>query len=158
MSRDCQEVIPGLYIGHLWCATDGASLTRKRIRHVVDVSARVYEPPPGTNVLRIPIPDEPWFDIRTVFGMTNAFIARSLRMGEPVLVHCLMGISRSASVVIAYLLAFHHLSLDQSLALLRSKRSICNPNPGFIRFLKAYETELQQYRARNNIAQNRLPA
>lgn len=54
--------------------------------------------------------------------------------GVCVLVHCRMGISRSASVVLAYLLKHHrHLcpTLRDSITFLRTRRFCINPNRGF---------------------------
>lgn len=146
-SNECQEVVPGLYIGHIGSAKDAAVLNRYNITRVVDVSAQpAYEPPPGVTVLRIPIPDIATFDIRRILGLTNAFIAQSLLNGHSVLVHCHWGISRSASVILAYLMAFRKLSLQASLQLLSSKRWVINPNQGFRRYLLAYEHELEGFR------------
>jgi atypical dual specificity phosphatase len=146
-SNDCQEVVRGLYIGHIGTAKDPLALAKYGITRVVDVSAQPYDPPPGVTVLRLPIPDVSTYDIRQIFGLTNAFIVDALRDGCNVLVHCHWGISRSATVVLAFLLAFHHhLTLEQSLILLQSKRSVINPNQGFRRMLALYEQELVLYR------------
>lgn len=145
-SSECQEVVPNLYIGHIGCATDAGVLGRRRITRIVDVSGRPYEVPPGVEALRLNVPDIPTFDIRQIFGETNDFISRSIAEGQGVLVHCHWGVSRSASVVLAYLMAFHHLTLEQSLALVRNKRSVVQPNLGFMYFLTLYQRELELYR------------
>ena len=54
-----------------------------------------------------------------------------------VLVHCQMGISRSATVVLAYLINNHH-SLYDATMLILNKREIL-PNDGFIRQLIKFE-------------------
>lgn len=149
-SNDCQEVVAGLYIGHVDSATDAGCLARNGITHVVDVSGRFYAPPPGITLLRLPVPDVPEFDIRQIFGRTNSFIADAIRSGNRVLVHCAWGKSRSAAVILAYLMAYHRMSLDDSLALLKSKRSVVQPNSGFMKFLKMYELELDTYRKTNS--------
>ena len=43
-----------------------------------------------------------------------------------------MGKSRSATVVIAYMMQKHHMSPDEALAQLRESRSVCEPNSGFM--------------------------
>ncbi len=44
-----------------------------------------------------------------------------------VLIHCYMGASRSASVVIYYLMRRHGYTFDDALEFLRNKRSVVNP-------------------------------
>ncbi len=54
------------------------------------------------------------------------------------LVHCKMGVSRSASTVIAYAMKQQHWPLDVALAYVRDRRSIIKPNEGFMKQLQTY--------------------
>jgi hypothetical protein len=54
-------------------------------------------------------------------------------------VHCAGGVSRSATVVLGYLMARHGLSFDQSLTHLRRVRPWVNPNAGFVLQLQEWE-------------------
>jgi len=56
-----------------------------------------------------------------------------------VLVHCLAGMSRSATIVIAYLLATTPMTAQEATEFVRSKRSIIRPNYGFAIQLEEYE-------------------
>jgi dual specificity phosphatase 12 len=49
-----------------------------------------------------------------------------------------MGKSRSATVVIAYLMQEHNISPSEALSHLRQARSICEPNEGFMKQLELY--------------------
>jgi atypical dual specificity phosphatase len=60
-----------------------------------------------------------------------------------VLVHCTAGISRSASIVIAYLIKEHNMSYQQALAYVKSRRPIVKPNDAFEDQLIAVSTSLQ---------------
>ena len=75
------------------------------------------------------------------------FIQDGIGIGS-VLVHCQLGMSRSASAVIAYMMVHEHLSFwDALLMTLRGRKSV-NPNPGFCRQLLALERckgDLSQY-------------
>ena len=57
-------------------------------------------------------------------------------------VHCLMGISRSATVVCAYLVATTGMTPDEALAAVRAKRGIVSPNVGFLLQLEEYATQV----------------
>jgi protein-tyrosine phosphatase len=82
------------------------------------------------------IADESSVNIRKYFNATYDFIDAG-----PTLVHCAMGISRSVSMVIAYLIRKRKMTLEQALQFVRSKRSIIRPNVGFMEQLKAFEEE-----------------
>ncbi len=58
-------------------------------------------------------------------------------------VHCFMGISRSATIVCAYLIATMRLTPHEALAAVREKRGIVSPNMGFLRQLEEYAIQLR---------------
>ena len=61
--------------------------------------------------------------------------------GKNILVHCIQGISRSVSIVLAYLM-YKGRTLKESYDLVREKRSVSRPNPSFVKELLAYELTL----------------
>ena len=63
-----------------------------------------------------------------------------------VLVHCLQGISRSTTILTAYLIVHLGYTLDQSLEIIRRARPQANPNRHFLRSLKSLESEIQTHR------------
>ncbi len=75
--------------------------------------------------------------IRDHFDSAHDFILRG-----PTLVHCYAGISRSATLVLSYLIKYYNFSLDSALEHCRKRRPIINPNAGFIDQLAAYEKEM----------------
>lgn len=80
-------------------------------------------------------------DIVRIARIAVRYIVDSIRERRPVLVHCMAGISRSAAIVIAYLMATEQLDFDAALAKLREKRPIVNPNQGFCAQLRAFTLE-----------------
>ena len=59
--------------------------------------------------------------------------------GVKVLVHCKKGISRSASVVVAYIMKEKCYDLDEALRYVRTHRSTIRPNPAFLQQLIIYQ-------------------
>uniref|UniRef100_A0A3B3B6K6 Dual specificity protein phosphatase n=1 Tax=Oryzias melastigma TaxID=30732 RepID=A0A3B3B6K6_ORYME len=66
-----------------------------------------------------------------------------------VFVHCAVGVSRSAALVLAYLMIHHQLSLLSSIRCVQQKRWIF-PNRGFLRQLLDLDQKLLEERLINN--------
>ncbi|KAK2875950.1 hypothetical protein FQN49_001492 [Arthroderma sp. PD_2] len=74
------------------------------------------------------------------FPQAVRFIQAAIADGGAVLVHCGLGVSRSATIVIAYMLyhARSKLTPGGALFVLRSSRPGCQPNPGLTKLLALY--------------------
>ncbi len=95
-----------LYHGDLGHASNIGLLNQLGIRHIVNVcdcslDQMITE---KFNVLWINVNDELQADIKKYFDETNQFLYNCKEKNEKVLVHCQMGISRSSSIVLAYLM------------------------------------------------------
>jgi hypothetical protein len=86
----------------------------------------------------IEIDDSESADIFQHFDSATEFIHN--QKGE-VLVHCAQGMSRSASICIAYLIRYVGLNLEQAMAVCKIARPIVQPNAGFMEALKRYENK-----------------
>ena len=64
------------------------------------------------------------------------FISESQKNNTKILIHCVSGISRSASIVIAYMMAKYKMNYDQAFSYVKTKREIIHPNANFIEQLK----------------------
>lgn len=69
----------------------------------------------------LPIDDDEDADISSKFSMCNEFIKVNLATTN-VLVHCLAGISRSATVTIAYIMSEMNMSFSEAFALVKKQR------------------------------------
>lgn len=90
---------------------------------------------------QVPVQDVRSADILTYLEGTTTFINNMMKEGS-VLVHCEQGMSRSATVVMAYLMTLQHMTREQSYLLCKAKRPMTNPNEGFWRQLEEYEKQL----------------
>uniref|UniRef100_A0A667Y0G2 Dual specificity protein phosphatase n=1 Tax=Myripristis murdjan TaxID=586833 RepID=A0A667Y0G2_9TELE len=82
------------------------------------------------------------------FGLWQLGITHVLNAAHgKVFVHCAVGVSRSAALVLAYLMIHHHLSLLSAVHSVQKKRWIF-PNRGFLRQLITLDQKLQEERAR----------
>jgi len=93
---------------------------------------------------QIHIEDNPFAELAAHLPSSTAFIREALRDPEAkVLVHCVQGISRSATVVCAFLMAFYGWAPTKAVAFVKGKRWIAEPNFGFVAQLHEYEKTLQ---------------
>ncbi|XP_029405059.2 dual specificity protein phosphatase 19 [Bactrocera dorsalis] len=74
--------------------------------------------------------------LERVIPSANQFIVDAALSRGRVLVHCNAGVSRAASIVIAYLILVCGMPFDVAYALVKSKRECIQPNIGFIKQLK----------------------
>jgi hypothetical protein len=95
-----------LYHGDIGHARNMNLLMNLGIRHIVNTcdSPLETEITKNFNVLWISIVDDLRTNINHYFQQTNDFLISCKQKNEKVLVHCQMGVSRSSSVVLAYLM------------------------------------------------------
>ncbi|CDO69767.1 hypothetical protein BN946_scf184766.g12 [Trametes cinnabarina] len=133
------EITSRLYLSGLYTAVDEEQLITMGVTHIVSViEHRPRYPRTLTRLktLHIPVEDNERADILQHLDVTTAFIQSALEnRHNTVLVHCAMGISRSPTVVCAYLIAQKSMSPREALEFVASRRQIVSPNPGFRRQL-----------------------
>jgi len=86
--------------------------------------------------------DVPQTNISIHFNDVADFIDLALDAGGKVLVNCEMGMSRSSTCVLAYLMLRHHMSADEALSMVRKHRFV-RPNRGFLRQLDELDNQLK---------------
>ncbi|XP_053306507.1 dual specificity protein phosphatase 13-like [Spea bombifrons] len=145
------EVWPNLYLGDLVIANNRYELWKMGITHVLNAAhgGRFSEGNCdfyGSTITYhgVPACDVPHFDMTKYFHSASEFIHRALTTdGAKLLVHCVVGVSRSATLVLAYLMIHHHLSLKGAIKKVQENRWI-SPNPGFLRQLLDLDEELRR--------------
>jgi len=156
--EDAHEIMPGLWLGSEAAARGAGFLRARGIRAVVNVAVD-SEPLPeaarraaGVDFLRwVKIVDLPGADNRRGVDEGLAAVAEALAhvsaagagAGGAVLVHCIAGVSRSSTVVIAHLMRDRGMSLLDAASLVKQRRKVVLPNVGFFRVLMELERELR---------------
>jgi hypothetical protein len=72
-----------------------------------------------------------------------------LKLNE--IVHCKMGVSRSASVVTAYIMKELGFDYERAFAYVKQRRACVNPNESFRSQLRTYESILQAHKAKYSL-------
>ncbi|XP_016105662.1 serine/threonine/tyrosine-interacting protein A [Sinocyclocheilus grahami] len=147
MRREMQEILPGLFLGPYSAAMKSklSMLEKQGITHIVcvrqDIEANFIKPnfPHKFRYLVLDIADNPVENIIRYFPMTKEFIDGCLETGGKVLVHGNAGISRSAALVIAYLMETFGVKYRDAFSHVQERRFCINPNVGFVHQLQEYE-------------------
>lgn len=123
------------------CGPQPRSSQLKRVEHIVPSSACVLTvdtrrlPSTLTKKLAdykfVRSQDDASADLLTYFDEVHAFIARALSNDRNVIVHCNAGVSRSSTLICAYLMKSRGLDLQQALALIQRLKSDVMPNENF---------------------------
>ncbi|XP_069469618.1 dual specificity protein phosphatase 22 isoform X2 [Ambystoma mexicanum] len=101
----------------------------------------------GLKYLCIPASDSPSQNLIRHFKESTTFIHECRLRGEGCLVHCLAGVSRSVTLVVAYVMTITDLGWEDALSAVRAARSCANPNTGFQKQLQDFEKDnVDQFR------------
>lgn len=141
------EIFPRLFLSDMYTATDPLIIEELGITHVLSVvDDPWYRYSPTIKHMALVVDDHPTANIESHLDACVAWIKEALNGHEDakVMVHCMWGMSRSASIVIAYAMATKGTALGESLDYVRRKRLIVSPNPGFIVQLRRYGEKLTQ--------------
>jgi len=149
-----EMVIPKLFVGPIEVAFKTEELRAAGITHVVDLSCDKYDYREDLfKYLTIAVDDTADSDILNAFWGAREFILQGMgEAGGGVLVHCKAGISRSVSVVMAFLMWEQGLSFAEALLMVQRARPQARPNAGFEKQLHRLEGQIQQRKQNNNNA------
>lgn len=145
-SRNASEIIPRLYISDLSFAENPVCLAQYKITHILStLPDKIFQPPPTLLPaqparLQVRVEDLPFAELAAHLPTTTAWIKDALTRDPQarVLVHCAEGISRSVSVVAAFLMAQYNWTPAEAVQYIKSKRRVAEPNFGFVQQLHEY--------------------
>ncbi|XP_055080161.1 protein phosphatase Slingshot homolog 1 isoform X2 [Periophthalmus magnuspinnatus] len=140
-----------VYLGSEWNASNLEELKETGVGYILNVTREIDNFFPGTfNYHNVRVYDEDSTDLLAHWNDTYNFIVKAKKNHSKCLVHCKMGVSRSASTVIAYAMKEYGWSLEKSYNFVKQKRSITRPNAGFMKQLAEYEGILDASKQRHN--------
>ena len=164
--QECEpaQIRPGLFLGSMACFDNQPRLRSLGISHILSVVQGVSPLPlsSGFHHVIIPLRDSPSEDLLSGLPLCFDTISQGLatgraegnevpgsefsedgpRGGGGVLVHCMAGKSRSAAVVVAYLMKTEKCGFLDAFTRVTELRPQVALNMGFARQLRAYEATL----------------
>lgn len=141
------QLLTFLYVGNEKDAADLDFLQQERIGNVLNVTQSVpcfHQDTTSINYKRISARDNSLANLKRHFDETFLFIEAARKRHEKVLIHCSAGISRSSTIAIAYIMKYRGMAMSKAYNLVKSRRSIINPNLNFVGQLAAYEKTIAQ--------------
>nr|XP_033808094.1 dual specificity protein phosphatase 16 [Geotrypetes seraphini]XP_033808095.1 dual specificity protein phosphatase 16 [Geotrypetes seraphini] len=139
------RILPHLYLGCQRDVLNKELIQQNDIAYVLNASNTCPKPDfiPESHFLRVPVNDSfcekilPWLD------KSVDFIEKAKASNGRVLVHCLAGISRSATIAIAYIMKRMDMSLDEAYRFVKEKRPTISPNFNFLGQLLDFEKRIK---------------
>ncbi|KAL6078358.1 Dual specificity protein phosphatase 2, variant 2 [Balamuthia mandrillaris] len=133
-----------LYLGSMKAARQREVLKYlKAVTHVCNVTSRCQNFFPQDFTYRtFRLEDVPQADIGQCFAPAIEFLDNARKAGGRVLVHCSAGVSRSTTLVLAYLMAREGMTLRQAFIYVKRRRHVVRPNNGFLMQLVHFEKTL----------------
>ena len=146
-SFDANEVLPGLFIGSLDSIYDTETLNKAGITHIIVAIAGFKPPFPNEfNYLVVNALDSEYTDISSIFDTTNQFIDSAFEQLGKVLIVCMAGVSRSSTILAAYIISTFGVTSRLALDMIRSGRNIIEPNKEFKKQLEIFAKKLKQHK------------
>jgi protein-tyrosine phosphatase len=146
----------GIFIGNLQAVISSTTYSRdileeKNIQVVISaLTEEEYEENmigqedfPNSEWYRLVIDDDPKENIHQYFYKVHTIISNAVLNRKNVIVHCAAGMSRSPTLVLAYLMIENNWSFEEAYQHIKRKRPEICPNIGFIMQLKQLEYQLK---------------
>lgn len=134
------EIEKGIYLGGIAPTTDKNFM--KNMNVIIDmIDYKTENLPYYPNVIyyNFPVDDISTENISQYFDSIYRIIHKYRGKGANVYIHCMAGISRSVTVLIAYFMKRDCISAGEAFEKIQRKRPIVLPNEGFVNQLMKYQ-------------------
>lgn len=137
------QILPHLYLGCRRVAANWECLQRENISHVLNVTAHIpNEFEQHFTYKRIAVEDAAHVDLGAHFLGAFDFIEQARQTNKRVLVHCQAGMSRSVTIILAYLMKHYGFSMEGAYDHVKARKQNIQPNFSFMGQLLDFERYL----------------
>lgn len=146
LTYEPSEIIPRLYLGNGYNAGNYETLMGLNIGTILNITNEIpiYFPDNFT-YHQVIIRDVPEASILNYLEPMADIIDLAMKNTDKnIFVHCFMGSSRSASIVIGYLMKYHRMSSGDAINLVKKQRPLMNLNMHFYRNILEYENKINK--------------
>eukprot|EP00026_Physarum_polycephalum_P020621 Phypoly_transcript_23324.p1 GENE.Phypoly_transcript_23324~~Phypoly_transcript_23324.p1 ORF type:complete len:174 (+),score=17.79 Phypoly_transcript_23324:58-522(+) len=143
---DAQLICEKIWLGSEDAAHSSLEILKAHnISHILTVGfglSQIYKE--DLVCFQVPAIDLEIYNISKDLQKSIVFIDKALQDGTGVLIHCARGVSRSASIVIGYLIQSRNISYEEAYDIVRKARPIISPNQNFKEQLRAFAISTQK--------------
>ena len=145
MNSHPSRIFNWLYLGSHRNACNFKDLKDLKINFILNCAIECEDKnlPSEIKYYHAKINDCPYFQLNSFLDKTNSFINQAKLSGGNILIHCQLGISRSTSCLIAYMIKYLDYSTITALQYIKKCRPHVMPNFGFLQQLKNYENKIK---------------
>mmetsp|Transcript_49269 Transcript_49269/g.56608 ORF Transcript_49269/g.56608 Transcript_49269/m.56608 type:complete len:147 (-) Transcript_49269:112-552(-) len=140
------RILENLFISDMYFAQQKSELDALRITHILVIGHNLiaYHDEADFVYHFIDVEDSPEANLKKYFDEIVQFIHSGCSQPDGrVLVHCAMGVSRSSTAIIAYLMKIQKMKFNAALQYVKELHPYCRPNDGFVEQLQEFEKELK---------------
>jgi len=145
---DADEIMDGIFLGSKKAASEERDMQQRNIGFVLVCSCELECAPVFPSLFEyevLPMSDTIGeSSLLAHIDQAIEFIRLARKSNKNVLVHCWRGVSRSASIVIGYLIREKNMSLNKSLGIVRERRPHACPNPSLMDDLRTLEERKEE--------------
>eukprot|EP01063_Lacrimia_lanifica_P020274 TRINITY_DN27606_c0_g1_i1.p1 TRINITY_DN27606_c0_g1~~TRINITY_DN27606_c0_g1_i1.p1 ORF type:complete len:701 (+),score=145.98 TRINITY_DN27606_c0_g1_i1:90-2192(+) len=139
------KIVENVYLGSLRSAQDPRIYQELSIEYLATIGRELTVVLSDTmRHIQCNVDDLEKSDLTQIFDTAHTFIDEAVSNSKTVLVHCFKGQSRSATIVITWLMKTKRLTRDEAYALVKAQRPMIDPNKGFMRLMLRYEEQLKE--------------
>ncbi|XP_043937694.1 dual specificity protein phosphatase 22-A-like [Protopterus annectens] len=147
MGGGMSKILDGLFLGNIRDSEDKETLAKNGITHILSVYNSAKPVLEDMTYLCIQASDSSNQNLIQHFKECITFIHECRLHGGGCLVHCLAGVSRSTTVLVAYLMTVSKFGWEDCIAAVKAIRSYVGPNFGFQQQLQEFEVKhVKEYR------------
>jgi protein-tyrosine phosphatase len=137
------HIIDNIYLGNAYNASNYSDIIDNNFGLIINVTEEIpnyYSSENNIEYYNISIKDLNNYHITDFLSVAIKKIRQfnNENNKQNILIHCFMGSSRSATLLIAYLAKYHNYSIDEALKYCKEKRNLVNINTTFYNDLKQW--------------------
>lgn len=140
------QILPHLFLGCRKVATCLPGLRQSNVTRILNVTSSIpnhFQDMEGFTYEQISVEDKLDVDMMQHFPTAFQFIENARLCGEKVLVHCHAGMSRSVTIILAYLMKYYNHTLESAHEYVKARKPDVSPNFSFMGQLLDFECSLR---------------